>query len=66
MGVHHKTTPEQRAEITRRYAAGEHTRQIANDYGITPQMVCYYARRSGVPRRHGWTTRPDSNLRRYA
>ena len=58
MGLHHKTTAEQRAEIVQRYEDGEHTKQIARDYNITPQMVCYYARKVGVPRRHGWTTRP--------
>jgi hypothetical protein len=51
MGVHYKTTVEQRQEIVRRYIAGEDTQRIARDYKITPQLVGHYARCVGIPYR---------------
>jgi hypothetical protein len=51
MGVHHKTTEKQRAEIVRRYAAGENICGIARDYRISHAMVSHYARAAGMPSR---------------
>jgi DNA invertase Pin-like site-specific DNA recombinase len=51
MGKHYKTTAAQRAEIVRRYNAGESLNAIARVFKITGGSVNHYARKAGMPRR---------------
>lgn len=53
MGTFIKTTPEQRAEIVRRFCEGEPRKTIASDFNITTALVSYYARAANAPRRRG-------------
>ena len=46
-----RTTPSQREEIVRRFAAGDRSRKIADDYGFSQSSVVRLAYEAGVPMR---------------
>jgi len=43
-----KTTPEQNAEIAKRYALGESSVRLAPDYGVSDVTICNILKRMGV------------------
>lgn len=53
-GTHHdawKLTRQQKAAILRRYRSGEKVTEIAADYDIATQVVCYHAQMRSLRRR---------------
>ena len=58
--------PVERAEVVRRYRAGEDSTVIASDFGVTPAVILRWARKEGVEVRGRDVDFTDAELRHAA